>query len=54
MFGECQGSFCRSRIASIISREAGIPLWQVSLKGDGTEYGIGDVKVLQRREKDEG
>ena len=54
MFGECQGSFCRSRIASIISREAGIPLWQVSLKGNGTEYGIGDVKVLQRREKDEG
>jgi len=48
MFGECQGSFCRSRIASILSREMGIPLWKVSLMGEGTEYAIGDVKVLQR------
>jgi len=52
MFGECQGSFCRSRIASILSREMGIPLWEISLKGEGTEYGIGDVKVLQREENE--
>jgi len=48
MFGECQGSFCRPRIAGIIAREMGVPLWKVSLKGEGTEYGVGDVKVLQR------
>ncbi|GAB6103192.1 NAD(P)/FAD-dependent oxidoreductase [Thermococcus atlanticus] len=50
MSGTCQGSYCRIRIANIISRETGIPLWKVTLKGEGTEYGIGDVKVLLREE----
>ena len=54
MFGECQGSFCRPRIAGIIAREAGMPLWQVSVNGEGTEYGTGDVKVLQRGESNDG
>ena len=49
MFGTCQGSFCRLRIALIIARETGIPLWKVTIKGPGTEYAIGDVKVLQKK-----
>lgn len=54
MFGTCQGSFCRVRIARIISQELGIPLWKVTLKGEGTEYGIGDVKVLLRNSMEAG
>ncbi|ALM76031.1 NAD(P)/FAD-dependent oxidoreductase [Thermococcus barophilus] len=46
MSGTCQGSYCRIRIANIISRETGAPLWKVTLKGEGTEYGIGDIKIL--------
>ncbi len=46
MAGTCQGSYCRVRIANIIARETGIPLWKVTLKGKGTEYGIGDIKIL--------
>ncbi|WP_297504995.1 (2Fe-2S)-binding protein, partial [Thermococcus sp.] len=53
MAGTCQGSFCRVRIANIIARETGTPLWKVTLKGEGTEYGIGDIKVLLRGENDE-
>jgi len=51
MAGTCQGSFCRVRIANIIARESGIPLWKVNIKGEGTEYGIGDIKVLLRGEE---
>ncbi len=46
MFGRCQGSFCRLRIALLISREEGIPLWKVSFKGPGSEYGVGEVKEV--------
>ncbi len=48
LYGICQGSYCRLRIAKIIAEETGIPLWKVTIRGDGTEYGIGDVKVLLR------
>ncbi|MEM1989397.1 MAG: NAD(P)/FAD-dependent oxidoreductase [Candidatus Bathyarchaeia archaeon] len=44
--GKCQGSSCMHKIALILSRELGIPLWRVSVKGSGTEIGIGDIKVL--------
>lgn len=50
MFGFCQGSFCRSRIARILSRELEIPLWKVTQMGADTEYGIGDIKSLQSEE----
>jgi glycerol-3-phosphate dehydrogenase len=53
LFGTCQGSFCRLPMTKIISKETGIPMWKITLKGCGTEYGIGDVKVLQRRGEDE-
>ena len=53
MFGFCQGSFCRSRIALILSKELKTPLWKVTQMGDGTTYGIGDIKVLQSKNKEE-
>jgi len=46
--GLCQGSYCRIRIAKIIAKKLDIPLWSVTAKGKGTEYGIGNVKVLLR------
>lgn len=46
--GRCQGSFCRYRIALILSRALGVPLWKITLRGEGTELGIGDVKMLLR------
>ncbi|MEM1507497.1 MAG: NAD(P)/FAD-dependent oxidoreductase [Candidatus Bathyarchaeia archaeon] len=44
--GKCQGSSCMYKIAVILSRELGIPLWKVSVKGSGTEIGMGDIKAL--------
>lgn len=46
MFGRCQGSFCRIRIALLVSSIEGIPLWKISFKGPGSEYGVGEVKSL--------
>ncbi len=46
--GTCQGSFCRVKIAVILAREYNIPLWKVTLKGRGSEIGVGDVKSLLR------
>jgi len=45
-FGKCQGSFCRWRIALLISEKLGIPLNEVVVKK--SSYGIGDVKMLWR------
>ncbi|MEZ0346189.1 MAG: NAD(P)/FAD-dependent oxidoreductase [Infirmifilum sp.] len=50
MGGTCQGSYCRVRIARIIAREMNTPLWAISLRGKGSEYGIGDIKVLLRED----
>lgn len=47
--GVCQGSSCMYRVALILSRELNIPLWKVSLRGPGSEIGLGDVKALLRR-----
>ncbi len=44
--GWCQGSFCRWRIALIISQATGVPLHEVVVKRG--RYGIGDVKILLR------
>ncbi len=46
--GTCQGSFCRPRIVQILAREYGVPMWKVTLKGPGSEIGIGDIKTLVR------
>lgn len=48
MFGFCQGSFCRSKIATIISEQLNIPLHKVLQNAPKTEYGLGDIKVLQK------
>ncbi len=47
MFGFCQGSFCRLRLAKLLSRELDKPIWEITMKGEGSEYAIGDVKTLQ-------
>ena len=48
-FGKCQGSFCRWRIALLLSEKLGIPLYKVTVKKGG--YGIGDIKTLLRRDR---
>lgn len=53
MFGACQASFCRLKIARVIAKELGIPIWNVSTKGNGTQYGIGDIKSLRKKEHEE-
>ncbi|RLF07421.1 MAG: FAD/NAD(P)-binding oxidoreductase [Thermoprotei archaeon] len=53
MFGTCQGSYCRLKIARIISRELKIPLWEVTMRGKGSEYGMCDIKCLLRGERNE-
>jgi glycerol-3-phosphate dehydrogenase len=45
-FGKCQGSFCRPRIARIVSEALGVPLKDVVVKK--AAYGVGDVKPLWR------
>lgn len=46
--GTCQGSFCRPKIVQLLAREYGVEPWEVTLKGRGSEIGIGDVKALLR------
>ena len=53
MMGKCQGNFCLLKIAMILARELGINLWEVELKGEGSEIGIGDVKTLQGGNRNE-
>jgi len=50
LFGFCQGSFCRAKIAEVLSDELNIPMWDIKSGLEGTEYGIGDVKKLLREE----
>lgn len=47
--GRCQGGFCRSRVAAILARELGIPLNQVTLRGEGSRLFVGGTKGLRRR-----
>lgn len=46
MMGDCQGAFCRLRVASLVARECGVEVWRVTVRGPGTEIGVGDVKAL--------
>ena len=46
MAGRCQGAFCRLKVALILARELGVPLWRVTVKGVGSELGLGHIKVL--------
>ncbi len=51
MCGDCQGSFCRIRIAEIISRITGKPLWAITFKGGESTYGVGEIGSLLIEEK---
>lgn len=44
--GKCQGSFCRWRVALLVSKYTGVPLESVVVKRGS--YGVGDVKLLLR------
>jgi len=46
MFGWCQGSFCRVRIARVVANYLGIPEWEIPVKDGKTSYGVGDVKAF--------
>lgn len=50
MYGFCQGSFCRCRIAYLISRIEGIPLWDIKVNSCKSRLGVGDVKSILRGE----
>ncbi len=52
MFGFCQGSFCRVRLARILSEKTDKPIWDIPLNGPNSEYGLGDVKDLQEDSED--
>ncbi len=54
LFGFCQGSYCRTRIARILSEELDVPMWDIEVREEGTKYGIGDVKTLRRSRREEG
>ncbi|HIQ03337.1 MAG TPA: FAD/NAD(P)-binding oxidoreductase [Desulfurococcales archaeon] len=48
MMGRDQGGLCRVRIAVLLQKEFGIPLWDLMVKGLNTNYAIGDIKMLRR------
>jgi len=48
MMGRCQGSFCRIRVALVVARECGVPVWEVTVRGKGSEICVGDIKSLMR------
>ncbi len=50
MFGSCQGSFCRIRIAQLLAKELNINPWEIPIKERSTSYGIGDVKVFFQKQ----
>lgn len=52
LFGFCQGSYCRAKIAEIVAEQLNEPIWEVDTRGKDTGYGIGDVKVLQKERGD--
>lgn len=43
--GRCQGGFCAPRVMEIISREMGIPMTEVKLRGEGSEIAISEIKA---------
>lgn len=45
--GRCQGGFCRSRVAAILARELGVPLQEVTMRGEGSHLFVGGTKDLR-------
>lgn len=48
MYGDCQGSQCRSHIAYLLWKRLGIQPWRITIKGDGSKYAFSEVKALLR------
>jgi glycerol-3-phosphate dehydrogenase len=48
MMGRCQGSLCRVRITLLLQKYLGLTPWNVTVKGKGSNYAIGDIKILWR------
>ncbi len=46
--GRCQGSFCRVATAMLLSKVLGVKPFEITLRGKGSEYAVGDVKALWR------
>ncbi len=44
MFGRCQGGFCTDRVLEILSRELGVPPWEVAKARKGSRIIIGEVR----------
>jgi glycerol-3-phosphate dehydrogenase len=44
--GRCQGGFCGPRVIKILSRELGIPVTEVTRKGNGSEEVLYEIKEL--------
>ncbi|RLF23057.1 MAG: FAD/NAD(P)-binding oxidoreductase [Thermoprotei archaeon] len=49
LMGRCQGSFCRIRIALLLQKRLGVPLWSITIRGGDTRYAMGDIKCLWRK-----
>ncbi|HOV25478.1 MAG TPA: NAD(P)/FAD-dependent oxidoreductase [Pseudobacteroides sp.] len=44
MMGRCQGGYCLTRIVEILSKEYGVPLEEITLRGKESELFTGEVK----------
>ena len=44
MFGRCQGGFCTDKVLEILSRELGVPPWEVAKAQKGSRIVVGEVR----------
>jgi glycerol-3-phosphate dehydrogenase len=51
--GRCQGGFCTSRIIKILCEEYDVQPEIISKKGSGSEFIIGDTKILREKKNEE-
>ncbi|MDK2886140.1 MAG: glycerol-3-phosphate dehydrogenase [Thermosipho sp. (in: thermotogales)] len=54
MFGWCQGSFCRVRIARVAANYLGMPEWKIFVKDNKSSYGVGYVKTFFKTSQGDG
>ncbi|MBU5591436.1 NAD(P)/FAD-dependent oxidoreductase [Clostridium sp. MSJ-4] len=48
--GQCQGNFCQKRVKSIIAREIGIPMEEVTVRGSSSEIKVerADINLVRK------
>ncbi|WP_032122295.1 NAD(P)/FAD-dependent oxidoreductase [Clostridium amazonitimonense] len=48
--GQCQGNFCQKRVKSIIAREMGIPMEEVTVRGSSSEIKVerADINLVRK------